>query len=195
MAATTAVRQGGRALDVDGGLLTVRFMSFRSPALDARAGICGIWLVRLAPGTCWKRSGRDPSHKTRVPAPAGSSPDGKGDTPAGLPGSGCRRRYGWSRPEPPAGATPYQRQEPRALAKTGACGQPRSRTANRMVVPSSPSIRQRACPARLRPARTVTATPRGERTDHGCVLRHRLGRGRATRGGMLRVSLWIGGPT
>ncbi len=43
----------------------------------------------------------------------------------------------------------------RALAGTGACGQPGSRTANRMAVPLSPSIRERACPARPWPARTA----------------------------------------
>ena len=41
----------------------------------------------------------------------------------------------------------------RALAQTGACGQLGSRTANRMAVPQSPSIRERACPARSGPAR------------------------------------------
>jgi hypothetical protein len=56
MAATTEVRQDHRALDVDGGVATARFMPFGSSALDAGAEIGGIWLVRLAPGTCWKRS-------------------------------------------------------------------------------------------------------------------------------------------
>src|SRR5689334_15775469 len=43
----------------------------------------------------------------------------------------------------------------RAPGKTGACGQLGSRTADRMAVPQRPSIRERACPARLGPARTA----------------------------------------
>jgi hypothetical protein len=90
------------------------------------------------------------------------SPAGRHQPVTGTPRDICwhrrRCRCVWPWPEPPAGATPHQRREPRALAKTGACGQLGSRTANRMVVPSSPSIRERACPARLRPARTATTT-------------------------------------
>ena len=133
MAATTEVRQDHRALDVDGGLLLPgsclsgarHWMPGRG---SAGSGWCG-W--RREPAGSARR--RDPSHKTLVPASAASSSNGKRDTPAGLPGSRGRGRYGWSWPEPPAGVTPHQRREPRALAKTGACGQPGSRTANRMA--------------------------------------------------------------
>jgi hypothetical protein len=118
---------------------------------DAFLETGGIWLVRLVPGTRGKRLGRDPSHKTRVPVPA-SRNQGVSDTPPGICGYRRRFRYEWSWPEPPAGATPCQRRSRRALARTGACGQPGSRTANRMAASLSPSIRQRACPARLRPA-------------------------------------------
>src|SRR5262249_40410930 len=64
----------------------------------------------------------------------------------------------------------HQRQEPRALAKTGAWGQLGSRTADRMAVPVSPSIRERACPARLRPARTPAASRNGGYMDLYCGI-------------------------
>jgi hypothetical protein len=50
----------------------------------------------------------------------------------------------------------------RAPGKTGACGQLGLRTADRMAVPQSPSVRERAYPARLGPARTARIY-RGER--------------------------------
>lgn len=132
-------------------------------ALDEDRRISGTVPV---PGTRSVDQGHHPHDEIRVPAPAGSSPDVKRDTPGRFPGYRCRCRYGWSWPAPPAGTTPHQRQEPRALARTGACGQPGSRTANRMAVPSSPSIRERACPARLRPARTArTTTETGRRAN------------------------------
>jgi len=52
----------------------------------------------------------------------------------------------------------------RAPGKTGACGQLGLRTADRMAVPLSPSIRERACPARLGPAQTARIY-RGERRN------------------------------
>jgi hypothetical protein len=38
--------------------------------VDAQAQTGRIWHLRLVPGTRGKRLGRDPLHKTRVPAPA-----------------------------------------------------------------------------------------------------------------------------
>lgn len=74
--------------------------------------------MRLAPGDPPTSPGpRDPSSKIRVPVPARLS--GRGDTPCRFREIGGSRRYGWSWPEPPAGATPHQRREPRALAGTG----------------------------------------------------------------------------
>ena len=156
--------------------LPARSMPDRSWAHDARAEIGGVWLMRLVPGTCSVYMGRDSCDEIRVPAP-GRRHEPVGDTPGRIRGNRCSRRYGWSWPEPPAGATPHHGRGRRALGGTGACGQLGSRTANRMAVPLSPSIRERACPARLRPARTTTSTRRGERRNHGCVLRDRLGRG------------------
>ena len=60
----------------------------------------------------------------------------------------------------PSGVTPHHGRSRRAPPKTGACGQLGSRTADRMAVPLSPSIRERACPARLRPARTLLISRR-----------------------------------
>lgn len=76
-----------------------------------------------------------------------------GQADAGGPGRGIRADR---RPWPGIGVRDlsHPQEQPltsarsrRALAKTGACGQPGSRTADRMAVPVSPSIRERACPA------------------------------------------------
>ena len=113
----------------------------------------GIWLVWLVPGDLLVLTGGgDLSGEIQEP---GTSREHKtvSDTPGQFRRSRCWSRYGWSWPEPPAGATPHQhRVPPRALGKTGTCGQLGSRTADRMAVPQSPSIRERACPARLGPA-------------------------------------------
>ena len=75
--------------------LPARFMPVAILAGDALTKTGRPWLVRLGAG--------DLSPEIRVPAPAASGP---GDTPGRV--LGCRRssRYGWSWPEPPAGATP-----------------------------------------------------------------------------------------
>jgi hypothetical protein len=132
--------------------LPARSTPSRSMAGDACAEIGGIWLVLLVPGdpltspglrTSCRRSGRPaPSRRHRFVS----------DTPGRFQGAGCSCRYGWSWPEPPAGGTPHRYRSRRAPGKTGACGQLGSRTADRMAVPLSPSIRERACPAWLGPA-------------------------------------------
>ena len=77
------------------------------------------------------------------------------DTPRRIPGS--------DRSLPDSGRGPSHLQEQpltsagsrRALTKTGACRQLGSRTASGTAVPQSPSIRERACPARPGPAPTT----------------------------------------
>src|SRR3984885_11237247 len=155
-------------------------MPGRSWAHDARAEIGAVWLVRLVLGDLLvltrggdlsgeiQGPGRNP---TRPRPPPGPSPDRRRagrDTPGRFRGNRCWCRYGWSWPEPPAGGTPHHGRSRRALARTGACGQLGSRTANRMAVPLSPSIRERAWLARLRPARTTTTEE--ERMDVYCGI-------------------------
>ena len=90
----------------------------------------------------------------RVPAPARRNGN-ISDTPGRVRGNRRPRRDGGRvlshLQEPPLARAGSRR----ALAQTGACGQLGSRTANRMAVPSSPSIRERACPARPGPAWTA----------------------------------------
>ena len=105
------------------------------------------------PGTRLVVQGRyDPLlDESRVPAPARR--DGRiRDTPRFTRAIGCHQGEGGrvlSHPQELPLASAGSR---RALAQTGACGQLGSRTANRMAVPQSPSIRERACPARQGPA-------------------------------------------
>jgi hypothetical protein len=75
--------------------------------------------------------GRDPSKQIRVLAPPPSP--GRARHAGPHPRKYCSCRYGWSWPEPPAGETSHYDRSPRAPSKTGACGQPGSRTANRMA--------------------------------------------------------------
>jgi hypothetical protein len=87
-----------------------------------------------------------PPDETRVPAPARRSGHIR-DTPCRIRATRCDRGESGrvlSRPqEPPLSHARCRR----ALGKSGACGELGSRTANRMAVPQSPSIRERACPA------------------------------------------------
>jgi hypothetical protein len=114
-----------------------------------------IGLARPAPGDPLTSPGQDLSSKIRVLVPAAPFPGWrstrrsasvKSEVRAGMDGRGLSHPQ--ELPLISAGSR-------RALAKTGACGQPGSRTANRMAVPQSPSIRERACPARPWPARTA----------------------------------------
>ena len=86
----------------------------------------------------------------------GSGPASPGIRANPCPGPGIAGR-GLSHPP---GVTPHHGRSRRAPPQAGACGQPGSRTANRMAVPLSPSIRERACPARLRSARTILTSRR-----------------------------------
>src|SRR6516165_1114206 len=127
-----------------------------------------IWLVRLVPGDPLRVSwGMIPCRRSgsrRRPAVAGLS-----DTPLSVRGNRCSCRYGWSWPEPPAGAIPHDGRSGRALSKTGACGQLGITNGQSDGGPWSPSIRERACPARLRPARTAT-TAKEEWMDVFCGI-------------------------
>jgi hypothetical protein len=138
-----------------------------------RAGRAG--LVRPAPGDPLTSPGQDLSSKIRVPVPPVPFPAWRATRPAGCwecaAGAGMGGR-GLSHPQELPLISAGSR---RALARTGACGQPGSRTANRMAVPQSPSIRERACPARLRSARTGEQASRKREERHGRILRHRLG--------------------
>jgi hypothetical protein len=93
-----------------------------------------------------------PSDETRVPAPARRYEHIR-DTPCDIRAARCHQGEGGrvlSRlQELPLNCAGCRR----ALGKSGACGELGSRTANRMAVPQSPSIRERACPAWPGPAR------------------------------------------
>jgi hypothetical protein len=165
-----------------------RFPSLRpEPSVETAGSACrsmpvAIWardaltkagrtvLVRPAPGDPLTSPGQDPSSKIRVLVPAVPLAGWRTTRRAGCwecaghPGMGGR---GLSHPQELPLISAGSR---RALAKTGACGQPGSRTANRMAVPLSPSIRERACPARPWPARTAAAHGEG-----GINWRHSAG--------------------
>jgi hypothetical protein len=110
-----------------------------------------------------------------IRVPASARRDGSiSDTPGRILGNRCPLRDGGrvlSHLQELPLASPGSR---RALGQTGACGQLGSRTANRMAVPSSPSIRERACPARQGPERITRQHGKGG--VNGRLLRDRLGR-------------------
>jgi hypothetical protein len=132
--------------------LPARSTPSRSMAGDACAEIGGIRLVRLGPGDPLTSPGMDLLSKIRTPSPSRRHRF-VSDTPAASTVLAVRAGMGGrglSHPqeEPLTGTGAAE-----LRARPGACGQPGSRTADRMAVPLSPSIRERACPARLRPAR------------------------------------------
>jgi hypothetical protein len=119
-------------------------------------------------GTCRAAAG-DPSRRPgdtipldEIRVPAAPRRNGKiHDTPGRIPGDGrCESDSGrvLSRlqEQPLTGTGCCQ-----ALAKTGVWRQLGSRTANRMAVPQSPSIRERACPARSGPAQITRQHAKG----------------------------------
>ena len=89
-----------------------RLMPIAILARDALTKAGGTWLARLVPGDPLTSRGQDPLSKIRVPVPAGPFGWLAGDTPGQVLGMRRSCRYGWSWPEPPAGATPHQRREP-----------------------------------------------------------------------------------
>ena len=110
--------------------------------------------IRQVPGrggdTGWHRvtrtvdPGLDPLDETGVPVPAGVITARDATRRPGMPGNPVPRRQGGrglSHPQDgpltTAGAVELQ-------SGPGPCGQLRSRTADRMAVPASPSIRERA---------------------------------------------------
>ena len=93
--------------------------------------------------------------------------------------------------EPSAGDTPNQCREPPSPGRDRGLRAPGSRTANRMAVPLSPSIRERACPAR--PGQHgQELPPKREEQQVGSILRNRLGGGppRHRPGGTGTGSCW-----
>jgi hypothetical protein len=97
----------GSRRNLRGRSMPVGIRAYDSPAKTGRT-----WLAGVAPGDPLTSPGQDLSSKTRVPMPAVLFPARSGDTPGRFRGN-CRScRYGWSWPEPPAGATPSQRWEP-----------------------------------------------------------------------------------
>ena len=93
------------------GLPAARSMPVAIRAGDVLTKTGRTWLVRLVPGDPLTSPGQDPSSKTRVPTPAVLA-GLAGDTPGRFRQNFRSYRYGWSWPEPPAGATPHQRREP-----------------------------------------------------------------------------------
>jgi hypothetical protein len=72
---------------------------------------------RPAPGDPLTSPGQGPLVEDPGPGPGRAFPAACSDTPGRVLGS-CRwRRYGWSWPEPPAGATPHQRRAPPSPGK------------------------------------------------------------------------------
>jgi hypothetical protein len=130
-------------------------------AHDALTKAGGAGLVRSAPGDPLTSPGRDLSSKIRVPGPPPPLPGWRATRRAGCWERVVRAGMGGRGLSHPQELPLISAGSRRALARTGACGQPGSRTANRMAVPLSPSIRERACPARPWPARTAAGYGRG----------------------------------
>ena len=112
--------------------------------MDASVQRGRIWKAWLVPGDPHRRPGLDPHDEIRAPAPAAATtwPSRHAGPGAGNPGSSasmggrglCHPQDG---PLTLTGATELQ-------PGPGPCGQLGSRTANRMAVPESPSIREHA---------------------------------------------------
>ena len=150
-----------------------RSMPITIVARDAptKAGRTG--LARSVPGNPLTSPGQDLSSKIRVPAATVLVPGRRATRRAGCWECAGRAGMGGRGLSHPQELPLISAGSRRALAGTGACGQPGSRTANRMAVPLSPSIRERACPARPWPARTGDTT--GTEEPVGRILRNRLG--------------------
>ena len=156
---------GRRALDVDrGSCLAARWphadlrMDRPSPSRRPRRHAAGAGNPFGTPGDLI------PPDETRVPAPARR--DGRiRDTPCHIRATRCHQgesgRVLSRLQEPPLNRAGCRR----ALGKSGACGELGSRTANRMAVPQSPSIRERACPAWPGPARMTRGHRQGGEED------------------------------
>jgi len=95
--------------------------------LDAWYETGRIWLVRPVPGDPQRSQEAWPLRQDPGPGTAGL-PEAC-DTPGRIRGNCRSRRYEWSWPEPPAGVTPHHSRSRWVPSKTGACGQPGSRTA------------------------------------------------------------------
>ena len=134
-------------------------MPASSLAGDAFVETGRIWRVQLVPVIPGDARDLIPDVRSGAPVPAADRATRRAACPETVVRGGMGGRGLSHLQEQPLTSTRSRR----APGKTGACGQLGSRTADRMAVPVSPSIRERACPARLRPARTMTSR---EETDH-----------------------------
>ena len=95
------------------GPCPARFTSLAIQVRNTSTKMDGIWLVRLVPGTRSAHQGMTPrvrsGSRQRPAVHVTRALETRRDE---IRGGRCRCRYGWSWPEPPAGATPHQRREP-----------------------------------------------------------------------------------
>src|SRR5271165_2656249 len=133
MAVTAEARQGHRALDVDRGL-ALRRMATADLDVDRRVLVADRGACSGAGNPFGSPGDLIPPDETRVPAPAPA--DGRiRDTPGHIRATGCHQGEG-GRVLSRLQELPLNRAGcPRALGKSGACGELGSRTANRMAVP------------------------------------------------------------